>query len=185
MEKTAECVLLNVETMTAKEITASNLLGLVNANNFGDISVLFVENVESAASFGIITGTVKGSDETISGYKIYSDSTEVEYQSNMNATGLGVGVPVVYELSGNRIDSIYKLYQIKSGTVKAVDSSRIRVGDEVYNMSAAVEIVKEGRNLSYSTISIDELANMKNADVTVYSDTSSKGASVIRVVVVK
>ncbi len=184
-EKTAECMLLELETMTAKEIGASQLLGIVNANSFGDVSVLFVEKVETTAMFGIINGTVKGSEGTISGYRIYSDGSESEYQSSMNAAGLGVGIPVSYELSGGRIEKISKLFKIKEGQVKAADASRIRVGEAVYNVSPDVEVIKEGKNLSYSTISIDELSGMMGANVAVYSDTSASGASVIRVILVK
>ena len=149
-EKTAGCMLLELETMTAKEIGASQLLGIVNANSFGDVSVLFVEKVETTALFGIINGTVKGGEGTISGYRIYANGSENEYQTNMNAAGLGVGIPVSYELAGGRIEKISKLFKIKEGQVKAADASRIRVGEAVYNVSPDVEIIKEGKKqLSY------------------------------------
>lgn len=185
MEKSASCELLKIEIMTAKEIAASNMLAMVNANNFGDVAVLFVENVETTALFGMISGVTKNGEGGISGYRIYSDSNESVHQSNMNASGLAVGVPVKYELSGNNINKIYKLYQIKAGAMKAIDESRIRVGESVYALSPEVEIIKEGNSLSYSTIALDELSEMTNANVTVYSDTSAYDACVIRVIVVK
>lgn len=183
-EKYAECKLLDLDTMTAKEITSSQLLGIVSGTGFGDISLLFVKDVESIDSFGVVSGTVKGGDGSITGYKIYSNGGELTYQTNFTVAGLSVGMPVMYNLTGSDSDKLRQLYKIKAGTVSASDGSRIKVGDNVYSMSADVQIVNISDPSNYATISVDELKNVSGT-VTLYSDTSSSSACVIRVITVK
>ena len=183
-EKYAECKLLDLDTMTAKEITSSQLLGIVSGTGFGDISLLFVKDVESIDSFGVVSGTVKGGDGSITGYKIYSNGGELTYQTNFTVAGLSVGMPVMYNLTGSDSDKLRQLYKIKTGTVSASDGSRIKVGDNVYSMSADVQIVNISDPSNYATISVDELKNVSGT-VTLYSDTSSSSACVIRVITVK
>ena len=183
-EKYAECKLLDLDTMTAKEITSSQLLGIVSGTGFGDISLLFVKDVESIDSFGVVSGTVKGGDGSITGYKIYSNGGELTYQTSFTVAGLSVGMPVMYNLTGSDSDKLRQLYKIKAGTVSASDGSRIKVGDNVYSMSADVQIVNISDPSNYATISVDELKNVSGT-VTLYSDTSSSSACVIRVITVK
>lgn len=193
-EEYAECVLLDLDTMTADKISSSQLLNIVSANGFGDISLLYVTDVEATSSFGVVNRVVKSSvregdsiSESVSGYRIYSGGTETEYSSSVAYAGIAAGTPIKYTASGGRISSLEKLYQIKSaGTFDAVDSSRVMVNDTIYSLGANVQVIDVTTPTSCSTVSLDSLEEMNNiSNITLYSDTSASSAAVIRVITIR
>ncbi len=186
-EEYAECEMLDLDTMTATAITSEQLLNIVSVNSFGDISLLYVTNVEATENFGVIYGTNKTADESVNGYKIYTIDGGTTYSSNFTVAGLSTGMPVKFTLSGSSLDKLEKLYQIKTaGSVQAVDESRIMVSDNIYKLSPTVLAVVVNDTSSYRIMSLDELAASKDIiNVTLYSDTSASSASVIRVITVK
>lgn len=184
-EKTAECELLDLDTMTAKSISSAQLLGVVTGNSFGDISILFVEDVETTASFGVVSSTIKAGDGTVSGYNIYSNSSTVTYDQGITIAGLSVGMPVMYKNTSSGLSDLTRLYEIDSGDISAVDATRVMIGDSVYNVSPNVQVVDVSNTGSYITLSIDELENYDYSKATLYSDTSAVSASIIRVITVR
>lgn len=183
-EKSASCQILKLDTMTAKSIDDSQLLNTVAGNSFGDIAIIYVKNVESTASFGIISGIIKTASG-ISGYEIYSDGKEQSYNTNFSVSGLSVRNPVLFDLSGSDSDTIKKLFEVANGTVSAADTSRIKVGSNVYSLSPDVQIIDISNLSGFTTIGIDELTvGNVGKRVTLYSDTSSASACVIRIITV-
>ena len=186
-ENSAECKLLDLDTMTATKITSSQLLNIVSANEFGDISLLYVTDVEATDSFGVVSGLDKGSDDAIRGYKIFTKDGNTTYQSDFSVAGLAVGAPVKFKLSGGSLDKLEKLYKIKDASiVQAVDESRIMVNDSIYTMSPDTLIVNIDSTSNCSVMSIDELKASKDiSSLSLYSDTSASSAAVIRVITVR
>lgn len=178
-EEYAKCELLNLDTMTAKEIASDKILGAVVENKFGDISVLYVENVESTGTFGVIS---KVNKEGGLGYNIYTDS-ENSYNSEVNLSGAKIGLGVEFKTNGRTIEKITALHNIKTGVISAVDGARIKIGGTVYQLSPNVVIV----NISgaFKTVSMEELESGRYSSATIYSDTSASSSCVIRVITVK
>lgn len=183
-EKSAECEILTLETMTAKKIEDKNLLNVALGNAFGDIAIIYVENVETTAEFGVVSNVATNNKGAVTGYGIYSDGREETYTPNFTVAGLSVTDPVMFKITGSDSDTLKKLYRITSGAVQAVDSSRIKVGDRVFQLSPDVQIVNVGKISDFTTISIDELTSGNVGKVTLYSDTSATDACVIRVITV-
>lgn len=188
-EEYAECALLDLDTMTATSISSSQLLNVVSTNSFGDISLLFVKDVEATEEFGVVTKVEvrEGGDSSIGSYRIFTDSGSTTYSSNFAVAGMTTGTPVKFSLSGGSLDKLEKLYQIKSASsVQAVDESRIMVSDTIYKMSASALVVDITDTSNCAVMSLDELESSKNiTNVTLYSDTSASSAAVIRVITVK
>lgn len=183
-EKSAACEILTLETMTAKKIEDKNLLNIALGNAFGDIAIIYVENVETTAGFGVVSDVVTNSKDAVTGYGIYSDGREEAYNPNFTVAGLSVTDPVMFKITGSDSDTLKKLFRITSGAIVAADSSRIKVGDRVYQLSPDVQIVNVGNLSEFTTVSIDELISGNIGKVTLYSDTSATGACVIRVITV-
>lgn len=184
IEKSATCQLLNLDTMTAKRLDDNQLLNIVSGNGFGDIAIIYIENVESTASFGVVSGIIK-SGQGISGYKIYSDGAEKSFNTSFNVSGLSVRNPVLFKLTGSDSDTIKKLFEVANGTVVAADTSRIKIGNKTYQLSPDVQIVDISNLSDFTTVAIDELVSGNvGKRVTLYSDTSSASACVIRVITI-
>ena len=126
---------------------------------------------------------VKGKDDSVLGYEIFRDSEKTSYNTSMVAAGLSVGTPVMYELEGGQIDTIKQLYKVGSGTVGAVDSSRIMLGNTVYDLAPDVQYVRIS-GTDYSTLSQDEMESGKYKTAAVYSDTSKSSGCRIRIIIV-
>ena len=182
-ETEARCELLQLETMAATEISDAQLLNIVSGSSFGDISVIYVKDVESTSDFGVVSKVVKGKDDSVLGYEIFRDSEKTSYNTSMVAAGLSVGTPVMYELEGGQIDTIKQLYKVGSGTVGAVDSSRIMLGNTVYDLAPDVQYVRI-LGTDYSTLSQDEMESGKYKTAAVYSDTSKSSGCRIRIIIV-
>ncbi len=184
-EKSAACEILTFETMTAKKIEDKNLLGIVEGNAFGDIAIIYVEDVETTASFGVVKKVVSNAKGSVTGYTIYSGGVEKTYSPNFTVAGLSTGMPVMFKLTGGESDMLKQLFEITSGTVTAADSSRIKVGSKIYQLSPDVQIINIGNLSDFTTVSIDDLTSGNLGKVTLYSDTSATGACVIRVITIR
>ncbi len=180
----ARCIKLDFDTMTAKSITEKQLLNVVAGNGFGDIMILYVKDLESVDSFGIITG-IKENGGEVGGasYTIYSNGLEKTYSASFTVSGLANRTPILFNLTGSDTDTLKKLYNIASGKIEAIDESRIKIGGETYSLDADVQVI-DISNYSYNTKSIDSLINGDITSVTIYSDTSENDACVIRIIIV-
>ncbi len=180
----AECELLDLSTMTAKEITDKQLLAVVSAGGFGDISIIYVDNLESTADFGVMSKVeeVTRGEDTSYHYTIYSNGTEKTYSPNFGVSGLKRGTPVLFKITGSDSDTIKKLFKIADGAVADCDGSRIKIGNKVYNLAPDVQVI---RLSSLGAVSVDELTNGNISSAAIYSDTSANSACVIRIITVE
>ncbi len=178
-QKSAECKLLNLSTMTAKTISEDQILSAVFANGFGDIALLYLENVETTASFGVVSG-IKGTN-----YEIFSDGTEKTYSASFSVSGLSVGTPVEFSGSTASLTSLKKLYKTANGKIQVVDESRIMIGGTVYELSPDVKVVDVSNLGEYREVSMESLKDGSFSSCIIYSDTSKTQGSVIRIITVQ
>lgn len=181
--KVAECEVLNLATMTAKSISDTQILGAAVANGFGDIALLYVEDVETTSEFGIVSGITKLTDG--GRYEIFQNGFESEYSANFFVSGLSVGTPVEFSVGSAGLLELKKLYKIASGAVNAADDSRIMIGSTVYELSPEVVVIDVSTIGEYKTVSLEDLKDGTIKNAAVYSDTSSTNEAVIRVITVK
>lgn len=181
-ESLASCKVLDIDTMSADKITESQLLNVVYGNSFGDIALIFVKDVESVDTFGIVSGTIKGTESSIAGYEIYSNGSEKSYNTSFTVAGLSVGMPVSCEFDNGSLESLKQLYKIKTGTVAAVDTSRVKLGDNIYQLAPDVQVIDISDVSAMSNLKTEDIAGR---DVTVYSDTSASSECVIRIITIK
>lgn len=181
-ESLASCKVLDIDTMSADKITESQLLNVVYGNSFGDIALIFVKDVESVDTFGIVSGTIKGAESSIAGYEIYSNGSEKSYNTSFTVAGLSVGMPVSCEFDNGSLESLKQLYKIKTGTVAAVDTSRVKLGDNIYQLAPDVQVIDISDVSAMSNLKTEDIAGR---DVTVYSDTSASSECVIRIITIK
>ena len=170
--------------------------GLENTNSFGVI-----------AGF---EKTEIGNKSTVCGYKIISDGYLASYLlakvtvSTSTGSGLqvyypdaistNVGAGVQFKASlptnvanssveSNVILSISPLYKVTSQVgITAVEGGRISLRDKIYTLSDNVQIVDISDTEKMRLITIDDLAKMLSASVTLYSD---KADGIIRVITVR
>lgn len=187
-----ECKLLDFDNLTVNKIDEGHIINVVTANKFGDIAIMYVENLESVYEYGVVTGFEKkgnaeGGYETI-GYKIFSNGMASSYMlGNAGRISTSVGSGVGFCTQNGSISKIVALSKLGSASgVGAVEGSRIMLKNTVYKMAEDVEIVDITSTTNIRTISIDELASMNNiVSVTLYSDKTISNGGVVRVVTVK
>ena len=184
--QTATCELLDFDRLTATKVFSNQILNVVSGNGFGDIAILYVDGLENTDSFGVIAGFEKstaGTKTVITGYKIISDGYQSSYRLSGGTISTSVGAGVQFKLSNNLISSISPLKQMASaGSITAVEGGRISLRDKIYTLSDNVQIVDISDTSKMKAITIDDLAKMPSASVTLYSD---KADGIIRVITVR
>ncbi len=182
----AECELLDFESLSAQKIDESHIINAITANKFGDIAILYVENLESSYDYGVVTGFIKNGSET-SGYKIFSDGSAGSYTlSGTLKISTSAGAGVGFKTQGNGISKIISLQKLGSATtVGAVEGSRIMLNNKIYKMAADVQIVDITSLTNIRSITVDELDSMNVSSVSLYSDKSLTNGGVVRVVTIK
>lgn len=183
----AECELLDFDMLTVNEIVEGQIINVVTANAFGDIAIMYVENLENTYKYGVITGFEKTKDIT-NGYKIFSDGAVSSYMLGSIAkisTSIGAGVGFRYD--GGSLTKILPLVKLDSADgVGAIEGSRIMLKNKIYKMAAEVEIVDITSTTNIRSITMDELSTMNNiSQVIIYSDKSLANGGVVRVITVK
>lgn len=181
----AECELLDFENLTATEISSAQILNVVSANSFGDIAILYVENLENTYDYGVVSGFLKNNDET-TGYKIFSSGAVSSYTlQNIGKITTSTGAGVGFKTSNGGLSKLIALIKLDSGTrVNAVEGSRIMINNKIYKMDANVQIVDITTTSGMRSITTDELAKMNVSSVSLYSDKSLANGGIVRVVTV-
>jgi len=180
-----QCVELS--DIKLKSLTKNQVIHAQTSNDFGDITVLYINNVtNSNYQYGILThAAMSGMGMSISGsYTVMKDGVETDYRTSGVAYSASAGQAVGIETNGGALTGIKILSPlISSSKVEAVSVGRIKVDGEIYELDDNVQIFKEKDRLNtFTQISINDLAGMKDGYVTLYSD---KPAGIIRVIKVQ
>lgn len=174
---------LNFETLETSSLSDANVIASVSANKFGDIGILYVTGLAGSLSYGVLRSRTESEPYT---YYIFENSQLNTYSAagRYNATAESA---VSYSVSGGTISSLTAMYKLKSSSgIDAVEGSRIKIDGTIYKMHSGAEIVDITKRDDYKTVSVDELAAMKNiTNVTIYSDKSLSDGGVVKIVTVK
>ena len=183
---TATAKVIDLEDITASELTARQIVYSVTSGDFGDISLLIVENVTNDQyTYGVlvsITGkpTQKSSNCT---YEVFTNGSKKTYSANFY-NNFSSGTAVALELDGGRLVGIKKLVAAETGVnVSAIDFSRIKIGDEVYRLADDLQVIRRTSS-GYMGMSRNDLSELVGKTVNIYADTSATLGGVTRVITV-
>lgn len=183
-----ECDLLDFDKLTASSVTSDQIINVVTANKFGDIAIMYVKNFESTYKYGVIGGFSRTGDNTLTGYKIFSDSALTTYGlDNLSKINTMIGGGVGFRTSNGQLTKIVALNEVGSASaVTAVEGSRIMLGQKIYKMAPDVQITDITNTSNMRSITVDELASANNIiEVKLYSDKQLASDGTVRVVTIK
>ena len=174
---------LSFETLEVSTLSEANVIASVAANKFGDIGILYVTGLAGSVSYGVLRSRTDKEPYT---YNVFGNSQLNKFTSVTRYSAAAESA-VSYRVSGGQITSMSAMYKLKSSSgIDAVEGSRIMIGGTIYKMYSGVEIVDISNRDDYKTVSVDDLAAMKNiTNVTIYSDKSLADGGVVRVVTIK
>lgn len=177
---------LNFDTLDVSEIPENKLINSISTNGFGDIGLLYVQDLSGSYNYGILqnrSDEVRG-DSYSGTYKIYTDGALESYQNSIQQN-ISVGTPVYYKVSNGQINELYGMTLVGSGaTIAAIDGTRVKVGSKVYSMWDMVQIVDVSDYENYKTLTIDELANLDTTSVKLYADKAVDKGGIVRAITV-
>ncbi len=175
---------VDFDDIIPETLSKNNVIHAVKSGDFGDIAVLFVENVtETQYVYGVVTSTEKNKDKLTGVYNILVNGEEKIYSTNYR-TDISTGTAVALTFNNNQITSINRLPSIYShATVSVADSGRIKVGKEVYKLHDDVLIINKSRS-GYMSISKYNIENIIGKSVNLYSSGVSTEDDVVRVITV-
>lgn len=179
---------LDFDTLGVKELTAKNVLGVIKTNSFGDIGIMYLENLSGSFEYGyLVGGEAVGKGEISSyQYKIFSDGITKTYSDSVRYT-ITPKAPAYFKSNGSSITEIYSMKKIESATdYDAIEGGRIKINNKVYNLADEIQIVYVEDSLmgKFKTVSISELEKMNIDSIEVYSVKDEGAESVIKMIVV-
>lgn len=183
----AECELLDFDSLNVNKIDQSQIINVVTANSFGDIAIIYVKNLENTYSYGVVAGYLKSGD-ALSGYKIFSNGVQESYRlGELTKIETSVNSGVGFRTENGSLTKLIPLVQIDSSTgIAAVEGGRIKLKNTIYKMATEVEIADITSTSNMRSITVDELAQLKNVtQVNLYSDKSLSNGGVVRLITVK
>ncbi|MBP3359377.1 MAG: S-layer homology domain-containing protein [Clostridia bacterium] len=181
----AKAEVLDIKVLPVKSLSADRVLNAVTANSFGDIGLLFVEELtDSSYEYGILTSTVKPSgDSTTTTYNITADGSKGSYISDSYMSA-NVG-PVKFRTENGKVVKISSLYQYGSASaIDAIDGTRIKLGSSIYSIASNVIVYQKKDINTYELLGFDELEHTAVKSVTVYSDVTKSQNGDIKVIVI-
>ena len=178
---------LNFDTLGINELTARQVITVVEANAFGDIGILYLENLESGYDFGFLVGSEKIGDGEMSTYQyeIFSDGITTKYPNSVRFS-VSPRTPSYYKTDGNSITEIYNMKKIDSASgYDAAEGGRIKLNNKVYDLADDFKIVyvEDSAMAKFKTVSLSEMKNMKITSISLYSEKDEGTASVIKMIV--
>ncbi len=179
--------ILNFDTLNVTYISETKVKNVINANSFGDIGILYVEDLtDSAYSYGVLSWRdSKGKDEaTTQLYYIYTDGKLTTYTTTYNAS-VALG-PVMFRLENGQLTEIKALTLYESASkYEAIDETRVKINSNTYDVDTNVKIFEQTDTTQYEEKSFTDLKNAKITKISVYSNVLKKNNGVIKVIVYK
>ncbi len=184
---TATAQVIDIEDINVSELTSKQILYSVTSGNFGDISLLIVENVtKNQYTYGILKSmSGKASGMSANGtYEIVTGGETKTYSASFY-TNIDTGAGVAAVVDGGKLVSLKSLVRLGStSTLEAIDFSRVKVGSEVFKMGSDAQIYRKTSS-GYTSISLDDAAALKGKTVNVYADTSVADGGLVRIVIIQ
>lgn len=181
--------LLDFDTLGTNQIDVHQVINIVEANDFGDIGIMYLENMSGSYDYGFLLGRETIGDGEMSSYqyRVFSNGITTTYQSESkyNVTPKN---PAYFKINGNSITEIHPMKEIAvAAEYEAIEGSRIKISGNVYSLSDDLEIIyiKNTGSSSYQTISIAELKKLKFDSIEIYSERNDGVNSTIRMIIVR
>lgn len=184
----AEVALIDWDMLDVDSISSSQVITYVSANAFGDIQILYVEDITNLSyEYAMVTGVEKNEDDDT--FKLLKDG-KTETVTIRGHHMVYSGIPAAYKAGGDSGD-IFNLYETaKARSIDAIDGGRIMVGGTIYQLSDNVVFYSVDASRAapkYATLSLSDMQSLKDSDISrvvVYSDTDITKNSSIKAVVV-
>ncbi len=181
---TATAQVIDIEDINVSELTAKHVLYAVTSGEFGDVSMMIVENVtNNQYTYGVLKSMKGNSQSATATYEVFTNGTSVTKSASFySKIGSGAGVAMV--LDGNSLASIKALTKVEGASrLNAIDFSRVRAGSSTYKMGSDVQIIKKTGS-EYTSVSADEAKKYIGNTVSLYADTAISLGGLIRIVVI-
>ncbi len=183
---TASAKVITLNEIQLDELRESNVLYAVTSGQFGDISLLIVENVtDGGYTYGVLTSNESSVTASSANgrYTVYTNGQSKTYSSSF-ASSIKAGTAVAMTLSGNTLVSLKSLVCVEAGAnVKAIDFSRIKVGNDIYKLAPDVQILKKSGK-GYTDMSIYDADSLVGKTVNLYTDKAVSLGGLVRVITV-
>lgn len=183
---TATAQVIGLEDFSSSELNSRQLLYAVTSGDFGDISLIIVENItKDQYTYGILLNSSGSVSSTSSrgSYEVFTNGSKKSYSASFY-NNISSGVAVALQLDGNSLESIQRLYTVETGAaVSAIDFSRIKIRNDVYTISDNVQIIKRSGS-TYMGMSKNDLSDLVGKTVNLYADAAPSLGGAIRVITV-
>lgn len=175
---------VDFDDIIPETLSKNHVIHAVKSGDFGDVAVLFVENVtETQYIYGVVTKTEKNKEKLTGTYYILVDGEEKIYSTNYR-TDISAGTAVALTFNNNQITSMNRLPSICSNaTVSVADSGRIKLAKDVYKLHDNVLIINKSRS-GYMSVSKYNIEDIVGKSVNLYSAGVSTNDDVVRVITV-
>ena len=175
---------LDFNTLDVKNISSVQVKNVIY-DSFGDIGVLYVENLtDSGYSYGVLAKKkiMQLQDTARITYSIYADGTLSAYTTEYNST-ITSG-PVKFKIENGQLTEIKPLtcYASASG-YEAIDETRVRIGNKTYDIDKDVKIFEKATSNKYEEKSFTDLKEAKLTSISIYSNVSKNSDGLIKVIV--
>lgn len=179
--KSAE--ILSFDTLNVSSIYAEKVKNVVNANSFGDLGILYVEELtDSDYRYGVLMSK-KINGDTVS-YTIYTDGVKSTYISGYNT--MTISGPVMFKVEGGQIQKIEGLTKYESASkYSALDETRVLISDNTYDIDPNVKIYRQTSSDGYEEKSFKDLKEASITSISIYSNTAKKNNGAIKAIVYK
>lgn len=177
--KSAE--ILNFDTLSVSNIYAEQVKNVVNANGFGDLGILYVEELtDSSYQYGVLMSK-KQTGEMMT-YIIYKDGIKSTYMSGYNS--MATAGPVMFRIENGQLQEVKGLNLYESASkYSAIDETRILINQNTYDIDPAVKIFRKTNTNNYEEKSFSDLKEASINSISIYSNVSKKNSGVIKVIV--
>ncbi len=183
----ATAQVIELEDFKDNELKDKNVVYAATSGDFGDISLLIVENVtKDQYTYGVLTGinTSISMSNTSGTYTILTNGKSQTYNANF-ASNIKKGAAVGIVVDSGKLISIKSLVSVKTGgNLSAIDFSRAKVGDKIFELADDVQIVKKGSMGSYTGVSIYDADDYIGKTVNLYADDLITNGGQVRVITI-
>ncbi len=179
-----ECEILDFDLLDVSTIHSDDVLASVTSGSFADISLLYIDNVTSSGyTYGILKTKPSDSNGT-SAYTIWVDGSVQSYTSSVSYS-YSVDTPVKFVANGGSLSDMSTLYKYASGSVQAIDSTRLKMNNTLYTVSSSVVIAKKNSSSNtYEFLSMADAQELTISNAIIYSDKSLSTGGTIKYIII-
>ncbi len=183
---TAVATVIDIEDIAIDEIYNTNVVYALETGEFKDISFAVLKNVSNNGyTYGVLTDCSVSSKgmSAHSSYKVITDGFEKSYSASF---GLKIekGMPVAMIVDGGSLKSISPLKNASRGNLTAIDALRVKVGNNIVELSDNIQIYKHTTGKGYESLSVNQAREYIGHTTAVYTDAKAIKGGMGRVIII-